>query len=348
MNLAKKLTAVFLIIAMIFCFAACGASDDTEGELDIGTINMGFIATGDTEEDAFSTLHYNLFRNAYDLAGAGDGQVTVEKNVPSGDTDAMKKAIDDLIARGCRLVVGIDPGYCEELTKYAKENSNIFFVVLGDYENGSSVNENLAVLNVQTFETEYLQGIAAGLSTDAGKVAYVCDTTFGTTQNADINAFAKGVKSVNASAEVFLIKTDDVKVGVDKAAEKKCDVIYSRNYVVDEETGETFFTVPESLANVMTLNKITKDGNEFISGTSLNIDFLYTKVVLNTVNEKFADLANFTWGMKDGVLSVSPAKDAKVKTAVDAATAKFMNGENAVGADAKELSAKLDASIEVL
>ena len=85
MNLAKKITAVFLIIAMIFCFAACGA-DETDAELDIGTINIGFIATGDVEDDAFSALHYNLFKNAYDLAGAGDGQVTIEENVAAGDT----------------------------------------------------------------------------------------------------------------------------------------------------------------------------------------------------------------------------------------------------------------------
>ena len=140
----------------------------------------------------------------------------------------------------------------------------------------------------------------------------------------------------------------DVKAGVDKAIENKCDVVYSRNFVVDEETGETFFTVPESVANVMTVNKITKDGNEYVSGTSLNIDFLYTKVVLNTVNDKFADLANFTWGIKDGVLDVAPAADAKVKAAVDAAKAEFMSGKNAVGAEASELSAELDSAITAL
>lgn len=348
MNLAKKITAVLLVIIMIFCFAACGASDEAEAALDIGTINIGFIATGDIEEDPFSAMHYNLFKSAYGLSGAGDGQVTIEENVPAGDTAAMEAAIADLVARGCRLVVGIDPSYHDEFVKYAKDNSNIFFAVPGTYEKGSEVSENLAVLNVNYFETEYLQGIAAGLSSENGKIAYVADKTFGTTQTADINAFAKGVKSVKADAKVFCINADDVKAGVDKAIENKCDVVYSRNFVVDEETGETFFTVPESVANVMTVNKITKDGNEYVSGTSLNIDFLYTKVVLNTVNDKFADLANFTWGIKDGVLDVAPAADAKVKAAVDAAKAEFMSGKNAVGAEASELSAELDSAITAL
>ncbi len=347
MNFSKKITAVILVMAMIFCFAACGA-DEAEAELDIGTINIGFITTGDVEDDSFSALHYNQFRTAYDLAGAGDGQVTVEENVLAGDTKAMESAIADLVARGCRLVVGTDPGYCDGFVKYAKDNSSIFFAVLGDYEKGNDVSDNLAILNISNFETEYLQGIAAGLSTEAGKIAYVSDTTFGTTQIADVNAFAKGVESVKADAEVFFISTDDVKTGIDKAIGNKCDVVYSRNYVINEETDETFFTVPESVASVMTLNKITKDGSEFISGTALNVDFLYTKVVLNTVNEKFSDLSKFTWGIKDGVINVSPAADAKVKSAVDAAKAEFMNGKNAVGASGAELSAEPDSSVTVI
>ena len=167
MNLAKKITAVLLVIIMIFCFAACGASDEAEAALDIGTINIGFIATGDIEEDPFSAMHYNLFKSAYGLSGAGDGQVTIEENVPAGDTAAMETAIADLVARGCRLVVGIDPSYHDEFVKYAKDNSNIFFAVPGTYEKGSEVSENLAVLNVNYFETEYLQGIAAGLAASA-------------------------------------------------------------------------------------------------------------------------------------------------------------------------------------
>lgn len=343
MNLAKKLTAVLLIIAMVFCFAAC-SNDEAESALDIGTINIGFISTGDVEEDPYSALHYNLFRTAYNLSGAGDSQVTLEENVAADDTKAMESAIADLVARGCRLVVGIDPGYTAEFTKYAEDNKSIFFAVLGDYENGSSVKDNLAILNVNKAEAEYLEGIAAGLSTKAGKIAYVADTTFGTTLNADVNAFAKGVKSVKGDAKVFFVSTDDVKAGIEKATGKGCDVIYSRNYVADEETGETFFTVPSSVENVMTLNKITKDGNEFISGISLNVDFLYTKVVLNTVNESFGDLSKFTWGIKDGVLDVFPAADAKVKSAVDEAKDKIIKGDKVVG----ELSNELSKDVTVL
>ncbi len=326
MNLAKKLTAVFIVIAMIFCFAAC-SNDEAEAQLDIGTINMGYITTGDVEEDAYAALHYNQFKNAYGLAGAGNGQVTVEKNVPAGDADAMAKAIDDLSSRGCRLIVGMDAGYKADFEKFAKENPTIFFALAGTSADESSVDGNLAILNVKAYQGEYLAGIAAGTASESGKVAYIADTTYAPVNNANVNAFAEGAKS--AGAKVFFISTENVKEAVDKAAEKDCDVVYSTNYT-DEETGEALFNIPESFASTMSVNKLTKDGSEFITGPAFNIDFLYTKVVLNTVNETFGDLAKFNWDIKDGVIDIFPAKDEKVKSAVDKARDQFMAGKDSV------------------
>ena len=336
MNLAKKLTAVFLVIAMVLCFAACSTSEEETG-LDIGTINMGFIATGDVEEDPASAVYYNQFRDAYKLAGSGDGQVTVENKVKPDDADAMAKAMDDLLARGCRLIIGTNPGYKDAFVKFADENKNVFFALPGDNKEASTVNDNLALLDVKKFEAEYLEGIAAGLSTETNKVAYIAEDAL----DSDINAFAKGVKKSNSGAEVFYISTEDVKEGVDKAIEKGCDVVYSANFVADEESGEMFFTVPESMNNVMTVNKIGKDGNEFVTGIGYNMDFLYTKVLLNTVNRSFGDLSKFSWGIKDGVFDVSPAKDEKIKSAVDAAKDKLMAGDNVVSAETEKLNADI-------
>ena len=327
MNLAKKLTAVFIVIAMIFCFAAC-SNDDAEAQLDIGTINMGFITTGDADNDAYTALHYSQFQNAYGLAGAGNGQVTVEKKVPAGDYDAMAKAIDDLSSRGCRLIVGMDAGYKADFEKFAKENSTIFFAIAGSAADESSVEGNLAVLNASVYQGEYLAGIAAGTASEKGKVAYIADSAYAPADNANVNAFAQGAKS--AGAEVFFVNTKDVKAGVDKAKAKDCDVVYSRNFVADKETGEKFFTVPESFNDTMSVVKLTKDGSEFITGPALNFDFLYTKIVLNTVNESFGDLAKFNWDVKDGVVDIFPSKDAKVKAAVDKARDEFMSGKDSV------------------
>lgn len=340
MNLAKKLTAFCLIIAMILCFAAC-SNDEAETALDIGTINMGFISKGDVEADPYSAFHYNLFKSAYESAGASEGQVTLEKDVKPNDTKLMDSAITDLVERGARLIVGIEPGYCKSLSEYAAkdDNKNIFFAVLGDYSDSVKSTENFAVINIAKYEAEYLEGIAAGKSTENGKIAYAADTTFGPLLNADVNAFAMGVQSIKPDAEIFLIKTEDVKKGVELSIKEGCDVIYSRNYVANEETGETFFTVPESVGSGMTLNKIDKDQKtEFISGISINADYVYSRIVQNTVNESFTKLSGYTWGIVDGVVDVFPAKDAEIKKAVDEAKQKFVKGENPIGKTAAELS----------
>ena len=49
MNLTKKITAVFLALAMLFIFASCG--EESEEVLDIGTVNIGIIVDGDTAEE---------------------------------------------------------------------------------------------------------------------------------------------------------------------------------------------------------------------------------------------------------------------------------------------------------
>ncbi len=343
MNLTKKLTAVLLVVIMIFCFASCSGSEE-ENTLDIGTINIGLVSPGNVEESDYSKLHYDCFKSAYSFCGAGDGQVTLEENVTPKDSKAMEAAMTDLVERGCRLIVGTDFGYYDEFVKYAEnsakdtENPIAYFAVIGSYTQNAPKSDNLAVLKIASQESEYLQGVTAGLSTKSGKIAYVADSTFGTLQNTDVNAFVAGVKSVKGDAEIFFVKTDDVKAGIEKATAKGCDIVYSRNYVVNEEEGEMFFNVPESVSSTMTLNKITKDGTEFISGTSYNLDVLYTKVVLNTVNEKFSELSKFTWGIKDGIVDVYPASDATIKKTVDEIKDKIIKGEDVVGKLGNEIA----------
>ena len=55
MNLTKKITAVFLALAMLFIFASCG--EESEEVLDIGTVNIGIIVDGDTTEVPMQTCN---------------------------------------------------------------------------------------------------------------------------------------------------------------------------------------------------------------------------------------------------------------------------------------------------
>lgn len=347
MKLAKKLAAVALVIVMIFLLGAC--SNETEDILDISTVNIGIITKGDIEDDDYSSVHFDAFRTAYEFSGAGGSQITKEQNVSPADVNAMEYAMTDLVERGCRIVVGTHQGYYSELLKYAQQedNQNIFFAAIADYNQPEPAEENMVAVVIKKYESEYLEGVMAGMSSKSGKIGYVSDKTYYELDNADVNAFLLGAKSVNSSASVSLVITDNVKAGIDKVIAAGCDVVYSRNYTVNEETGEKFFTVPDSLSKAMALNKV--DGEkEFISGSVVNLDYIYTQIIDDTVNDKFADLNERTWGIKDGAVDVAPAADTAVKNAVDALKDRFNKGEDVIGMTLEQLNASyLDGVSEI-
>ncbi len=339
MSIAKKFAALALVVVMIFLLGAC--SNNTEDILDISTVNIGIITKGDIEDDDYSSVHFNAFRTAYEFSGAGGSQITKEQNVSPADVDAMEYAMTDLVERGCRIVIGTHQGYYSELLKYAKqeENQKIFFAAIADYNQPEPPEENMAAVVIKKYESEYLEGVMAGLSSKTGKIGYVSDKSYYDLDNADVNAFALGAKSVNGSAAVSLVITDNVKEGIDKVIAAGCDVVYSRNCVVNEETGEQFFTVPDSLSKAMTLNKIDGDKKEFISGSVVNLDYIYTQIINDIVNDKFADLNERTWGVKDGAVDVSPAADADIKNTVDTLKDRLNKGEDVIGTSLEQLNA---------
>ncbi len=312
MNLTKKISAILLVFVMMFAFASCSTEEESS-ELDIGTINIGVIYNGTMDEEGtFANKHFAAFENAYGSAGAGGSQINQRDGVVPGDSDAMATTMADLIARGCKLIVTTDPGYYTDTVEYAKQNPDIFFAAMANY--GETVQElsNLATFDVRNFEATYLVGMMAGSASANGKIGYVADTE----NAADVNAFAAGAKAVNPAATVSLVVTDDVKAGVKKIEAADCDTVYSRNFAIDEE-GTMYFDVPNSVANDMCVNTLGENG-KFITASCYNLERVYTKIITDTVNEKFDDVKNYSAGVKEGAVDVRPAADEAVKAKVDA------------------------------
>lgn len=336
MNLAKKLTAVLLAVAMIFAFSACSLTEDNSDILDIGTINIGVILSGDIDDDStLSNKIYGAFTSACNSAGAGDNQINEQTKVKPGDTAAMDKAMTDIIARGCRLIVGTDSGYYADFEKYAKNNSNIFFVLLTDYDAADSDIENFTVFHMNTYESDYILGAMASMSSASGKIGYVTDADSAISK-ADINAFLLGAQSVNPNATVSLacVKDgeSDSSAAVKTLTDAGCDVLYTKNYETGEDDAkEPYFTAPDSVGNERCLIKLVNSKPEFVSATHVNYETAFTKIVTDTVNEKFAGLAGYSAGIKDGAVDIRPADDAKLKDAANKIKDKLYEGSDILG-----------------
>ncbi len=326
MSLTKKIIALLLTLVMVFTFTSCLGDNDEEevvDEIDIGTVNIGVIYSGDIEEDgSVAQMHHNAFNSARDSAGAGESQINERDNIAIGDDAALAKTMEDLDSRGCRLVVTTDKGFYDDIFEYAEKHPSIYFVALADYGQTAKVADNFATFNIKTFEAEYLQGMIAASSSKTGKIAYVADKEDST----EVSAFAAGAKAADPDSVVFFAESADVKAGIDKAlAADKCDVVYSKNYAVDEE-GTMFFSVPSSLSSNMCVN-VLGDEPEFVSGVSFSLERVYTKIITDTVNENFEDIKAYSAGFKEGAFDVRPVEDALLQANVNVVKAGFLEGK---------------------
>lgn len=329
MKLMKKMAAVLLVLSMLFVFTSC--LGETEEVLDIGTVNLGIITDGDIEDEATTSfVHYEAFKSAYSIAGASDKQVTEQYNITAGDSAAMAKAMADLIARGCRLIIGTNEAYYEEFVKYSKENVSVFFVLLADYKNSNPELKNLSVFTIRNYEAEYIQGALAALYSSSGKLGYVVDSKYSTADKVDINSFALGAQSINPKASVALFVADDIKAACESLTASGCDTLYTRNYEIDED-GNTCFETPTSSKNNMCLITLENNSPVFISSAYQNLNVVYTKIITETVNEKFEAIKGFSSGVKEGGVDVRPVENEENQKTVDQLKERLFKGENILG-----------------
>ncbi len=171
----KKLLALLLVVAMVFCFAACGKNDKkllgmsdapiapVEVKVDYEIpedFKIGFICLHDEN----STYDLN-FLNAVDAiqkaTGLKDEQVIVKTNV--GEDDACYNTAKDLATQGCDIIFANSFGHEAFMIKAAKEFPDVQFC----HATGTKAHtEGLANYHnafASIYQGRYLAGVAAGM-----------------------------------------------------------------------------------------------------------------------------------------------------------------------------------------
>ena len=143
------------------------------------------------------------------------------------------------------------------------------------------------------YEPVFLCGVAAGLSTESGKVAYITPKLLaGTRHTSDINAFALGVKSVRPQADLYLI-TRDVTAddpttnahGIRHAVELGCDVAQVPDY-----PGLSMVGPPEwSFTFLLRLHDLGAP-SEYLASPAWNWGRYYTEIVKSYLNNSLEAL----------------------------------------------------------
>ncbi|MES2297385.1 MAG: BMP family ABC transporter substrate-binding protein [Pseudomonadota bacterium] len=160
-------------------------------------LNVGFVYVSPIGEAGWTTQH-DLGRKEMEKALGAKVTSKFVENVPEG-ADA-ERVIRDLVQQGSKLVFTTSFGYMNPTLKVAKQFPDVKFVHVTGYKTA----DNVSNTNARFYEGRYLAGILAGKMSKSGTAGYVAAFPLPEVLQG-INAFTRGMRSVNPKAEVKVI-----------------------------------------------------------------------------------------------------------------------------------------------
>ena len=155
---------------------------------------VGFILNGKIDDHSWGESHYKGMEiSAKEL----NLEVVYKEEIP--EDASCVKAIEELIAYGCKIIICNSFGYGEWELACAKEHPDVYFF----HATGVEERNNLSTYFGRIYQMRYLSGIVAGMQTETNEIGYVAAFPIAEV-NRGINAFALGVRLVNPEAKVYV------------------------------------------------------------------------------------------------------------------------------------------------
>lgn len=156
---------------------------------------LGVIMPGAISEVGWNGSHYHGIKNAADILGM---QITLKENIKEYSGEC-KKAVDELIAKGIKIIILVSYNYPDEIKETIKAHPEVQFFCCAS----NITIQNYKSYFARVYQARYLSGIVAGLETKNNKIGYVAAMN-NAEVNRGMNAFVLGVKSVNPEATIFI------------------------------------------------------------------------------------------------------------------------------------------------
>ena len=188
-NLSGALAAIAALSTLAFSSVAV-AADPTP-------LSVGFVYVSPIGDAGWTTQH-DMGRKEMEKNLKGKVVSKIVENVPEG-VDA-ERVIRDLAQQGNKLIFTTSFGYMNPTLKVAKQFPDVKFVHVTGYKTA----ENVAVVNARFYEARYLAGVLAGKMSKSNVAGYVAAFPIPEVLQG-INAFTRGMRSVNPKAEVKVV-----------------------------------------------------------------------------------------------------------------------------------------------
>ncbi len=197
----KKLLAILLVVAMLFCFAGCG-DKNTNSDADANKdLKVGFIFLHD-EQSTYDKNFMDAAKAACDAMGVEYAQKT---QIPESK-DCYDAAVELIEVDGCDIIFADSFGHESFLIDAAKKYPDVQFCHATGTQAHTAGVKNFHNAFASIYEGRYLAGVAAGLKLnemiDAGKITadkakmgYVGAFTFAEVMSG-YTSFYLGAKSV--------------------------------------------------------------------------------------------------------------------------------------------------------
>lgn len=189
----KTLIRLFLAVgAVLHALAFPGIAGAQQNSLKVGFVYVSPIG------DAGWSYQHDLGRKELEK-NLGDKVKASHVESVSEGPDA-ERVIRDLARQGNKLIIATSFDYMNPTLKVARQFPDVKFVHITGYK----TDKNVAVVNARFYEGRYLAGVLAGEMSSSNVAGYVA--AFPTPEVLrGINAFARGMRSVNPNAEVRVI-----------------------------------------------------------------------------------------------------------------------------------------------
>ena len=259
--------------------------------------------------DAGWTFQHDQGRKEMVANLKGKVATTVVENVPEG-ADA-ERIIRQLAADGCKVIFTTSFGYMNQTAKVAAAFPDVKFFHATGYKQAA----NLGTYNARFYEGRYLNGIIAGKMTKTHKAGYVAAFPIPEVMQG-INAFTRGMRSVDPKAEVHVIWVNSW-FDPGKEREAALTLISQGADIITHHTDSTAVVqaaeenhASKGVWSFSYHSDMTKYGpTSQLSGTTHIWGDFYTKTVKDVLAGTWKG-TNLWGGFKEGMIKLAPLNKA--------------------------------------
>ncbi|HUH94894.1 MAG TPA: BMP family ABC transporter substrate-binding protein [Casimicrobiaceae bacterium] len=288
-------TVVAGALALCASFAIVPSAPAAEVPFKVGFVYVSPIS------DAGWTFQHDSGRKEMEHALGDKVKTKYVENVPEG-ADA-ERVIRELAQEGNQLIFTTSFGYMNPTIKVAKQFPKTYF----EHATGYKTAPNVGIYNARFYEGRYLAGIVAGKMTKSNVAGYVAafpipEVVMG------INAFTRGMRSVNPKAEVKVVW---VNSWYDPGREREAaDTLVSQGAdVLTHHTDSTAVVQAAEAKKVYSIayhSDMSKYGpNTELTAVTHQWGAFYTKTVQDAMAGRWKP-TNVWGGIKDGMIKMGP------------------------------------------